>query len=727
MPHCLAMIPSNQDRLAPVDQGIPWQQACASVEFDRINTQAGSADTAQPIHINADSAEALLQQDYVQLQGQVQITQGDQHVLADQAVFDRRQQQIQANSQVVLQQAGLRLAATRLDYNLQDQTGQALDIQYRLPDIPARGTAAEALLLSSTASRYHELSYTSCQPNDSAWVLRADQLDLDQAEGWGTMRHATLSFMGVPIGYTPWLRFPIDDRRRSGLLPPSIGYSDKDGIQIGIPYYVNLAAHYDLTLQPLIMSRRGVLLGTEWRFLSRTTQGKIQADYMPDDRQYAGHSGHRSRFSLQSATQWSNHLSSKINLDYVSDDDYLADFGRHLSYASTTLLPQSAGLHYRTQDWVLSALVKGYQVLNNGSQPYRMLPQFRVYRQGATAPNTLAYHLDAELTQFDKPGDSAVEATRFDLQPAISWPLQANYFHLTPKLGVRYTKYHLRHQATGLNKAPDRLTGSFSLDAGLYFARNTTYAGQPSLQTLEPRMLYQYTSTADQDDIPIFDTAAYTFNPNHLFRDNRFTGADRVGDAHQMTFALTTRLHNRLDYREYLRASIGQIFYFQDRIITLPDQTLETARTSAIVGDIQANLGHYWRAGGGLTWNPHTNTLDQLTAQAAYRADDAHRIDLTYRLREAITEHIGLATRWSLTDNTHLVARWQYDLTEQVTRETIAGLEFRQCCWRLRLVAHQQRDHHQQTDITYKVQLELNGLGKLGNEIDSLLNNIILP
>ena len=727
--HSFATTPSNSATIDPLDQGIPWQQACAKLELNRFNTPRLTTDNTQPVRINAASAMALPQQDYLQLQGQVQITQANQQLLADQAVIDRRQQQIQADGNVLLRQDALRLSANQIDYNLQNQTGQANKIHYRLPTLPARGTATEAKILSSTQSHYRHISYTRCQPNDSSWILHAEQLTLDQAEGWGSMRHAILSFKGVPIGYTPWLSFPIDDRRRSGVLPPSIGYNDQDGIRIQIPYYVNLAANYDLTVQPFIMSRRGLLLGTEWRLLTQTNQSRLHLDYIGHDRQHSQPEHHRGRISLDSTSQWTDHLSSKIVIDYVSDAQYLTDFSRTLDYStSTTLLPQSAELRYRTQAWDMTALMKGYQVLNKASQPYQILPQLRLHRQEANIPNTAVYQFDAEITQFDKPGDTALDATRFDLQTGVSWPLQGIYYNLTPKIGARYTKYHLSHRhTTGINTAPDRFTGHLSLDGGLYFERNITYANQPSVHTLEPRLYYQYTSAADQDDIPIFDTARHSFSPSHLYRDNRFSGADRVGDAHQMTIALTTRLHNRLNYQEYLRASVGQIYYFQDRTVTMPGQSIETTKTSAIVGDIRAKIGQNWQASGSLTWDPQANTLDQLTVQTAYHLDDDHRMDLTYRLRDTVTEHIDLATHWSLTENTQLIARWQYDLTEHITREAIAGLAYQACCWGVRLVAHQQLDDQQQPDMTYGVQLELNGLGKLGNHIESLLDKTILP
>ncbi|MEL6722675.1 MAG: LPS assembly protein LptD [Pseudomonadota bacterium] len=636
-------------------------------------------------------------------------------ISADAAIVDGQQQQIQASGNVVWQHPDLHLNADQFTYRLRDQSGQARQVSYRLPEIAAYGSAAQATLQDRNRSHYQHISYTTCPPEQPDWQLQADQLMLDQATGWGTLHHARLRFMDVPVGYTPWLRFPLDDRRQSGFLPPSLGYSNADGVRLKTPYYFNLAPDYDLTLEPTILSRRGLLLGSEWRFLTRTTQGEIHADYLPHDRQHIGKSKQRGYFNWRSRSQHTSRLHSRIDLNYASDQDYLADFGDTVSAASTTLLPRVAELSYQTDDWAIQAQVKDYQRLNTSDQPYRILPQITLHKRDTGQINQLQSHLDAELIRFDQPGDTLIAGTRLDIAPGISWPYQTSYAHLTPKLGLRYTRYQL-NQAP---HSPDRFSQHISLDGGLFFERSFTYRDKPVLQTLEPRIQYQYVSAEKQDDLPVFDTSARSVSIHHLFREDRFAGADRVGDTNQITAGLTTRVLNPLTSDDYLTASIGQIVYFEDRQVTLPGQTPATNAHSALVGELHARPAPHWQVSSDFAWN--AGTSDQFTLQVAYQPDETQHAGITYRRHATVTEHAGFTLDWPLTETTQIVSRWQYDLHKQRTREAVLGVEYRTCCWRLRALAHNSLDKQEQNDLSFLFQLELNGLGKFGQSMDHLL------
>jgi LPS-assembly protein len=636
-------------------------------------------------------------------------------VSADAAIVDAQQQQIQASGTVVWQQPDLHLNADQLTYQLAEQTGQASQVSYYLPAIPARGSATQAKFQDSSRSHYQDISYTTCPPEQTDWQLQAEQLMLDQNAGWGTLHHATLRFMDVPIGYTPWLRFPLDDRRQSGFLPPSLGYSDTHGIQLKTPYYFNLAPNYDITLKPVTMSRRGLLLGSESRFLTHTTQGEIQADYLPHDRQYTGKTQQRGHFAWRSRSQHNPNLYSSIDLNYVSDPDYLTDFADTLSTASTTLLPRSVELGYLTDNWTLQARIKDYQRLNTGAQPYRLFPQITLHKRHTGQLNQPQYHLDAELVRFDQPDNTVVAGTRLDIAPSISWPQQGNYYHFTPKLGVRYTRYQLNQTPHN----PDRFSQHLSLDGGLSFERPFTYRNKPSLQTLEPRLQYQYIHAEQQDNLPVFDTADRTVSLHHLFREDRFTGADRVGDTNQLAVGLTSRILDPQTQHNYLTASIGQIFYFQDRQVTLPEQTPATDTRSAVVGSVQAEPTPHWQINSTFAWR--ADTPDQLTLQAVHRPNQTQSVSMTYRRHTNVTEHTDLSVNWPLTEKVQLLGRWQYDLHKQRTHDAVLGVEYRTCCWRLQAVAHNALDKQEQNNLSFLLQLELNGLGKLGQSMDHLL------
>ena len=273
-------------------------------------------------------------------------------------------------------------------------------------------------------------------------------------------------------------------------------------------------------------------------------------------------------------------------------------------------------------------------------------------------------------------------------------------------------------------RSPDRIAPIFSLDGGLYFDRQTSWFGEAASQTLEPRMFYLLVPEQDQKDIPIFDTTEYDFSFDNLFRENRFNGADRLGDANQLTLALTSRINSDRTGRELLRTSLGGIVYFRDREVQLPGNPDGTDSTSSLTGEVSADLGGGWRTRGGLMWNPHDDTIEQALAQASYRDTDDNILNLAYRLRDGVSTHTDLGTVWRISPNTRMIARWHYSLSEKRNEEALAGIEYGRCCWRVRALLRQQvAGDDDEQDLSFLVQLELNGLGSLGDNIDSLLDN----
>ncbi|MGO4611997.1 LPS-assembly protein LptD, partial [Variovorax sp. 2RAF20] len=79
------------------------------------------------------------------------------------------------------------------------------------------------------------------------WELRAHRIDIDTAEGMGVARNATIRIGKVPVMYVPWFMFPVDERRRTGLLYPQISLSGRNGFDWKQPIYLTLAPNYDAT------------------------------------------------------------------------------------------------------------------------------------------------------------------------------------------------------------------------------------------------------------------------------------------------------------------------------------------------------------------------------------------------------------------------------------------------------------------------------------------------
>lgn len=710
--------------LAAIDSGLNWAQCSPGEGFDTLPITTLEGDQTQ---ISADGAEFIRDQDLAIFSGAVEARQGDQILHAQRVEYNNVDDTLHAEQEVLFAQPGLRVGGASADLHLATNSGTLQGVEYRLIDRAARGAADSAEIIDRDRSIYTNISYTTCRPGNSDWLIEAAELELDRASGVGTARDAKVSFKGVPFAYTPYLTFPIDDRRKSGLLIPSIGYSDSNGADISLPYYFNLAPNYDLTLTPRIMSERGLQLGGEFRYLLEQHSGELRAELLPSDSASSAHD-ERGSLSLRAngdpATRW--HYD--VNLNHVSDDDYFDDLGGSLAVSSTTTLERRADLAYHGDGWHALGRVQNFQTLGTTAESYDRLPQMLLYMNRPDQALGLTYHLRGEYVSFDK--SSGVTGERLDLYPALSLPLRRSWGFLTPKLGVRYTSYDLEDQTPGLEDDPTRTTATLSVDSGLYFERETSWFGDAITRTLEPRLYYLYTPHEDQSALPDFDTAEHDFSFASLFRENRFSGADKVGDANQLTLALTSRNLDRRTGEEFLRASLGQIYYFSDREVQLQSSSgsIDTDDSSAFVAEVAARISRNWRTGAGLQWNPH---LDDETEKAAfavnYNNGEGRLFNFAYRFDDGDYEKTDISASLPLNHQWNLVGRWDYSLMHSATMEAFAGVEYDSCCWSSRLVLRQHRvDANAEPDIGIFLQLELTGLTSLGDRIDQFLEDGIL-
>ncbi|PLX60493.1 MAG: LPS-assembly protein LptD [Sedimenticola selenatireducens] len=685
--------------------------------------------------IEADAADLYRREDRTEFFGNVQIEQGNDRLEADHATYLKGANTLDADGNVYLEQPGLRVTGSTMHYNLESKQGTATQTEFRLTDPVARGTASTAELLNPDQSRYDDVRYTTCPPGDNGWQVEAKELEIDQSTGVGVAHNAKLRFKGVPFIYLPYVSFPIDDRRKSGFLPPTIGSSTNSGADIAIPYYFNIAPNMDATFTPRIMSKRGILLGGEFRYLTENNQGEIRAELLPSDsEQGPGESDTRGAVNMllngTPAPRWSY----DINLNYVSDNDYVDDLGNSLAATSAKHQERRGYIRYYGSGWSFLGRTQQYQTIDNtiavSDRPYSRLPQLLLNLERPDQAMGLTYHLRTEYVHFGHSADSKVKGERFDLQPGISLPMRRPWGFLTPKLSLRHTRYSLENQTAGLSDSPDRTLPTFSLDSGLYFDRAGNWFGNAITHTLEPRLFYLYIPEEDQSDLPDFDTADLDFSFANLFRENRFSGTDKVGDANQLTTALTTRGLSTTTGEELFRASIGQIFYFRDRDVQLLSSGAVTNEdSSSIVAEVSAKLTRNWRAQAGVQWNPHADVdATEKNAFGIHYLDDKQRIlNLTYRFTDGTIEQTDLSARWPITHQLHAVGRWNYSLLHKKSMETFAGIEYESCCWVSRFVVRDYRsDANAEGNLALFLQLELKGLTSLGDKIDQFLERGIL-
>ena len=544
------------------------------------------------IDLSADEAE-LVEEGVSKLTGNVVVQRGSQQLRSDEVVYDQSEEVIEARGDVRFWDEGVFVASDSARAEIgQDVVAFTPESSYMLESAHAHGDAAEIRAFGDERVVASDVSYTTCNPGDADWRITAREVELDRVEDVGIARGASLEFMGARVLYLPRISFPLSSRRKSGLLTPSFGTSTSSGAEVAVPYYFNLAPNRDATLTARAMSDRGVQARGELRFLSRTYgSGRLAAEHLSHDSKF---DGDRAALDLVHRHHWTDRWSTDARFEWVSDRGYLEDLGTSLSQSSRSHLPRRFDAAYRGDGWDALVRFQDFMTLDRAiepqDRPYAQLPRLVVRTNRPERNRSVNFGLEAELAYFDH--DERTTGTRTDLQSFVTFPSYSAGAFVRPKAALHVTGYHLNRtveeEAAGLDDDPARVLPSLSLDSGLLFERPVTLSGRSLTHTIEPRFHYLLVPYERQDDLPTFDTARPGFSFAQLFRENRFFGRDRIGDANQMTLALTSRLLDEHG-RERVRASVGQIRYFRDRRVTLDaSDAAEASRSSELVAEIEA-------------------------------------------------------------------------------------------------------------------------------------------
>lgn len=685
----------------------------------------------QATYLSADAAVVTNRQLF-KFSGDVVLRHPGQQLETDRLIYNDATATADADGNVRYRREGLQIEGRSAHLELDTDRGSVESPEYRLSAKGARGDAERVTLEGRDRVRLEGARYTTCAEGNDAWYLNSSDIKLNQAEGVGAARNVWVEFKNVPIFYFPYVTFPLNDERKSGFLTPSIGSSDEVGLDVLTPYYWNVAPQYDATITPRITGKRGLHLLSEFRYLRPNTSGELDLGYLPDDR-VRGED--RLGVSYRQRGNFTRRWSGNIDYNYVSDQDYFEELGNSLSVASITHLEQRGEVAYRGDLWSALGRVQGFQTLDETlsatQRPYDRLPQVLL---NAFQPRGLygaSYGLNSEYVHFER--DTGVTGQRIDIQPTLSRSFQTQASFVTPSLSVRHTSYSLRDAAPDTSDSPSRTLPVFSLDSGLFLEREASFGSRRLLQTLEPRLFYLKVPFRDQSDFPVFDSDLLDFDFTRLFQPNRFIGADRQGDAHQVTLALTTRLLESDTGVERLSASIGQIRYFRDREVTLPNQEIDTDTTSDIIAELSSpELIKNWSARATVQWDPDAGRTARGNIALRYQPAPDRFISAAYRLlREGADdvdfstvsrdelEQTDLIALWPLARNAERrwngVARWNYSLREERTLEALVGVEYDTCCYAVRVAGRRYiNDIDGDTNNSIFLQLELKGLTTLG-------------
>ncbi|MCQ8106340.1 LPS assembly protein LptD [Methylomonas sp. SURF-2] len=731
----------------------PWQN-CSNWSARRRKIKGASSEAREEANTDvlADFSE-VFDGEILNFAGNVDLNRADQHLSADKASYDTVADTMDAQGNVVYSESTLALAADTVSISLARNEARIRNAQFIEAAAPLRGSAAVMYRDSKSLSRYNEATFTSCPPGNQDWVMHASRVKINRESGQGSAKNAWLEFKGVPVIYTPYISFPVDNRRTSGLLAPTWSNTERNGFDFAAPFYWNIATNYDTVITPRYMQKRGGMLRNKFRYLTETSSGSLAAEIMPYDQLRE-----KSRYSaaFRDNSRFTDNLNLLTNLNYVSDKEYFNDMNNALGFQTNRFLSSTSYLNYGRPGIAFSAGVNHYQsvdkTITDAGMPYDILPRVNLSLEHSFDNMPLALGMNNQYSHFYH--SELVNGQRLNLAPSVSFPLESSAGFFIPKITGQYTQYQLSNQ-TAANQ-PDsisRFLPIFSADTGMTFEKQLNIGNTAYTHTLEPRLFYLYIPRKDQSDIPVFDTAAFDTNFYSLFRENRFSGLDRIQDANQITLAGSSRFIDSSSGLEPLKISLGQILYFQDRTVNLPGVPNQTSSTSNFIGELSGQVTNHLSYTAGAQWDPEANGFARGLAVLKFRNQPDQIFDVGYRYRRntpndqlafinpsnnlvtqtAVGQTISqsdVSFRWPLAAGWYGLGRWQYSFNFGKTTESFIGIEKENCCWRLRVIGRRYINGATTTNFLAPdakpenavfVQLELKGLTGFGDQVDRFL------
>ncbi len=709
-------------------------------------------DTSTPqedsdVQVSADRSDAT--DDILIFEGNVWLKQGYRRISADKLTINRAAQATKANGHVVLREPGVVVTSAAADYNGITQVAEVASANFVLHEQQISGSAAHLRRLPNGIIELTDGAITYCAPTDPHWQLKTGALTLNPDDGVGTARNARIEVAGIPIFYTPWIQFPLDDRRKTGLLFPDIGSDSRGGVDITAPIYLNLAPNYDATYSPRYIDERGLNHQMETRWLSPDIgYWSLNGAWLGSDDKYSaevGEGSDRWLANIDHSGNFSDNWRTRIDYSKVSDVDYLRDLDNtSLSAQRQTALLQLGEIDYLGEDWLINIQAQQFQSLADDIRDgYKKLPQITAHWRGISNWGGFEPIATAQYSQFDS-DTHRVTGQRLYAEAGLTYPMLWRSGFLRPTLKYRALAYDLNDQIPMLDASPTAGSAVASIDAGLFFERATTLGNRNVTQTLEPRVYYLYSEYDKQVAQPDFDSAELTFDYNQLYRDTRFSGNDRLDDANQLSLGVTTRFFDNKDGRERLNASIGQIYYFSDRSVRLnaADRRL-SEDGSAIAMEANWFPNNAWSLRSSILYDPFNDRFDAANAQIGFNAGDGKVLNVGYTLREPlpslfeqpVTEQANLSGYYPIDDNWSLFAAIEYSLEASQSVEDMFGIEYDDCCWQVRMLYMRYvdtasgivdfTDPNLQREHALQFQVVLKGMGGFGGRVDNLMRNMI--
>ncbi|CAM4316620.1 LPS-assembly protein LptD [Acinetobacter pragensis] len=758
-----------------VDKSAPEAQQRQGLQLSSAYCQGAWVTPISPDvkPVPADQATSTVTADYGHfdpngdsiLEGNVVIDQEGRQIRADQIKIDKTQTYANASGHVQMAQAGLLSESDSINYNLKTQQGDLSNSLYISEQSHAHGSAEKISRTSEQTVELENATYSTCPPGETpTWKIQANKIKLNQETGRGETTGTKLYVKNVPVMAVPYFNFPIDDRRTTGILTPSFGFTNDGGVELGVPVYLNLAPNYDATITPRFISDRGPMLEGEFRFLTENYgAGMIWGGYLASDKSYDD----KDRKDLHVLHKWdlNEQFSTNLDFNYASDKDYFTDLNNNPNSKTDLNLRRAWELNYKNGIPGLKAQLKveDFQTLDktvkDEDRPYARLPQFLLnYKHGS--PIGFQYEFNNDTAYFKKDisdyNDYAGNQNR-SFEPSgtrIYNDFSVRYNYMTPwsfvipEVSVRNVntffdkdtvQYYQNNGATDSASTSSSETKSitvpqFTLDTGLIFEKQGKY-----LQTLTPRAFYAYAPYRNQDSHPNFDSTTASISYDQLFSPNRFYGHDRLEDNNFASLGLSYSLFDEIGL-ERLKASVGQSYYFEDRRVTLNNTAdeIDHERHTGPVISLSSQLSERFRVSANGAWMSNGDNA-QRDVQMYYTGDQGNLYNLGYFNRRYLPnrqdsyDQVVASFIQPVHNNWRLVGHAQYDIDNSVAREYLLGVNYESCCWGLSVYGrsyYNDLDNVNDDSVKPKraimAEFTFKGLGGFNNKLSSLLETRVL-
>ncbi len=657
----------------------------------------------------------------LKISGGVCIGMEKQQIGTKELFYNDIEQTVSIATEMIFNDENQVIRAEAATINLETNQANMTAVSYQLNETKANGTATQ-LNTNKTISQLSQLTYSTCPQDDQQWYLKAETADLDQEKQVGTFRKMSLNFKGIPILYLPYAKMPLSDQRMSGFLIPEVGNSSTNGFELATPYYINIAENMDATITPRILTKRGGMLGTEFRYLGKNYVGEVFADYLPSDKITGKDRGF---VELKHTHKFNQNWSLNTRLNNVSDKQYFEDFGNSINATSQSYLYSFVNVGGFGDNWLFKGQLNDYQIISDNialtQQPYQSLPRLEYSWFNNNYASSLNYGIDSQWVSLYR--QESITSKRFDITPYVEKTYQNTYSSFTPRLAYRYTSWDYSDtQFSAINKLEkSRALPIASFDYRINFEKQFNDGG---FSSLEPRLFYLYAPYRNQENIPLFDTHNLTYGTGLLYQTNAFSGVDRQSDANQISIGISQRHFDSIGNEKW-NVTLGKIVYFDDRKVQL-DSSIATRSSSPIISEFNYFYRN-WKATMSVHWDTQIDKSERALAKIQYKGKNNSLFNFAYRFRRGKIEQLDSSVVLPLGSNNRFIARWNYSLNERKTIEAIAGFEHKNCCWATRLVGRRYV-YNEEGGVNNGIffELQLNGLGSIGRNPRRLLKQSIL-